>query len=842
MLSSDESERPFGLPMPARPGQQRALNRLLAVIGNRVAVRDGVATDSTNAADETAGIDAVRLQYHAATGAGKTLVSRLLAESIAARVMAFGAPRIDLLGQAFEDYRRVAARPIDAIVVCSTPEIREARGFPAGTIVTTHTGALGQRLDTPVPDGMLRVVFFTYQSSRKLARALAGHTTRLDLLVLDEAHRVASPESAFRFVWDAGALPAAVRLALTATPTPEMAAPVGVWTPGSARYGLVADRYTVAEGIRDGVLCDYRVQVLGVGDHTVAELLAAEPDRRSVAVADALLNELAEGHMRRVLTFHRLRTGAHRFVRIARQVSASRGLLIPTLLAQSGFDSPKARVAALRRLEVKGGLIASPRIYLEGTDVRAVDTVAFVDPKSSPIDISQGIGRALRVNPADPGKIAQIVIPVAVLPNQSVGAALDASEFKRVWEVLRVLAAQDERLAATLEAARPAASARRLEFLPRSDAATRADETPPSTVHTSPTTTVSAGTHAAARDDATALNAAASHARDDEFLASHVALQGLVRDLAHQITLRAAEEVGDQRARDVSLVAAYASRVGTTRLPAGFSLEDGYPLAERVERLRDGYRTGRLPADLVAKLEVIPGWKEESGPRTPVAQIWPRLLSYEAQHGHAAVPSGAVAEDGFALGAAVDALRALRRAGRLDRRDQLQCEALAGWTWDPESTTPYLASVPLLREFVRVVGHARVPAPEDWPIPGPDAPGQEIVAAVARVRSAYADGTLHAGDIRALEREFNLPWTAPVLTPGLRRKLRVLFAPNRGAMDGRDVSKLDSGSTQSAMTPTAPSGSPWGNAWAIAAPAPGVSRRGRRGDDPPRGPRTRLGD
>lgn len=795
----------YGLPMALRPGQRRAVHRLLEVIRGR-------APDGTHDSQDT------RVQYHAATGSGKTLVSRVLSEEIGATLMGFGAPRIDLLGQAFEDYRRVTARPLDAVVVCSAPEIRDARGFPPGTLVTTNAAELRARLALPVPQGALRVVFFTYQSSRKLVRSLEPGR-RFDLLVLDEAHRVARRESAYAMVWDGSALPASVRLALTATPLPEMAA-TGV-------FGVVADQYSVGDGILDGVLCDYRVQVLGVSDRATVSLLEAEPDRRTIAVADALLSEIAAGHMKRVLTFHRRRVDAARFVRVARQVSATRGVVVPTLLAQSGLDSPRARVTALRRLESIGGLIASPRIYLEGTDVRAIDTVAFIDPKSSSIDISQGIGRALRVNPADPGKVAQIVIPVAVSPEEAVAAALDASEFRRVWDVLRVLAAQDPRLAETLDRSQPVASRRRLGFpdgptagvgavwsvSPSSSPADHGVSHDGSSRGFEDRSSEGSDAHPGGNVEGAGDPSGAAH----DFLDAHLVLAGLVRDLSLSVTLRAAEEVGDQRARDIALVAAYAEQAGTTLVPPTLVLADGYPLGQRVQRLRQAYRSGRLPPDLIAAAERIPSWAAETGPRSPVAELWPRLLAYEAQHGHTAVPTLALVEDGFPLGERVEALRQAYRTGALEAAAVAQCQALAGWSWDLAMPTQYLRALPLLREFVRVFGHARVPSPADWPL---RRQGRDVVEAVAVVRTAYAAGTLHSGDARALEREFNLPWTAPPLTPGLRRKILATYPePNE---------------------PEAPLVQP--NAtWAVTPPEP--RRQSRRGDrDAPPAPKLRLDD
>jgi superfamily II DNA or RNA helicase len=751
----------IGLPMPLRRGQHRAVDRILAVARQR-------------SSSEEAG---VRVQYYAATGSGKTIVSRVVAELAHARVMAFGAPRIDLLGQAYQEYRRATHRSIDAIVVCSTPEIREARGFPPGTVVTTSAEALRTHLETPVPAGMLRVVFFMYQSGRRLVRALRG-LAPLDVLVLDEAHRVARPESAYGIVWDDAAIPARLRLAQTATPRPEMAF-TGV-------YGVVADRYSMAEGIADGVLCDYLVQVLGVSDRTTVRLLRAERDRRSVAVANALLTAIEDGRMRRVLTFHRRRTDAHKFARIARQLATARGITVPTLIAQSGLDSPIDRASALARLETSGGIIASPRIYLEGIDVRGIDAVVFVDPKSSEIEISQAVGRALRINPTDPAKVAQIVIPVVVPDGEGAAALLESSEFRRVWEVLRVLAAQDPRLRNAFEAYRPRAARRRVAGLAPSDpdpASASISEDAAQNLTISPATgpedsgTRATGTPPAPGDTREGATPPflLSHVLTLMEPSLHLGVDALA--LADAVTLRAVDGIGDQRSYDIALLAAFVDRAGTTHVAPTFALPDGYPLGARVARLRSDYHAGRLPIEFVDEIERVPHWVQESGPRSAVAVLWPHLLAFEAVHGQAAVSLDAsivepTTDVPFALGAAVESLRARYRGGLLSREEVQQCESLAGWSWDVSRPTLYQEAVPLLRAFIARFGTSRVPAPSDWP--GPRAP-RDVIAVVGDIRLAYAAGELPRGDERALEREFALPWTRPSIRPALRRRFAAAF-------------------------------------------------------------------
>ena len=58
------------------------------------------------------------------------------------------------------------------------------------------------------------------------------------------------------------------------------------------------------------------------------------------------------------------------------------------------------------------GLLSNARCLSEGVDVPALDGVAFIDPRSSEIDIIQSVGRAIRLS--ENKTTGTIVIPVFV--------------------------------------------------------------------------------------------------------------------------------------------------------------------------------------------------------------------------------------------------------------------------------------------------------------------------------------------------------------------------------------------------------------------------------------------
>jgi predicted helicase len=119
----------------------------------------------------------------------------------------------------------------------------------------------------------------------------------------------------------------------------------------------------------------------------------------------------------------------------------------------SGEMSTIARRQRLKRLTNVGndqvGLLSNARCLSEGVDVPALDGVAFIDPRSSEIDIIQSVGRAIRLS--EKKTMGAIVIPVFIEQTEDAETALEASDFKPIWDVLEALKSHDERLSDELD-------------------------------------------------------------------------------------------------------------------------------------------------------------------------------------------------------------------------------------------------------------------------------------------------------------------------------------------------------------------------------------------------------
>ena len=90
------------------------------------------------------------------------------------------------------------------------------------------------------------------------------------------------------------------------------------------------------------------------------------------------------------------------------------------------------RSSILKEFEsVDIGVMSNARCLVEGVNVPAVDTVAFIDPKRSLIDIVQATGRAMRK--AYWKENGYIFIPVLTEEDSDPEEIINSSEFGTVW-------------------------------------------------------------------------------------------------------------------------------------------------------------------------------------------------------------------------------------------------------------------------------------------------------------------------------------------------------------------------------------------------------------------------
>jgi predicted helicase len=245
-----------------------------------------------------------------ACGTGKTFNTLRIAENETKGkgLILFLVPSISLLGQALREWSADAEEPINAICICSDPEVSRKKtkdedtdsfsvldlALPASTNVRDIVAQF-KYLNNTHNTGMI-VVFSTYQSIEVIAKAqkeigkIDKRFGAFDLIICDEAHRttgVALTEedsSVFMKVHDDSFIKSKKRLYMTATPRlysddakgkAAQADALLCSMDDPALYGEEIYRIGFGEAVEKDLLTDYKVLILTLSDKDVPPAVQA---------------------------------------------------------------------------------------------------------------------------------------------------------------------------------------------------------------------------------------------------------------------------------------------------------------------------------------------------------------------------------------------------------------------------------------------------------------------------------------------------------------------------------------------------------------------------------------
>ena len=367
--------------------------------------------------------------------------------------------------------------------------------------VTTDADEISEWIEA-VPQERLGVIFGTYQSSYKIAQALQQGNHQLACMIADEAHRTAGIKRVesqeqqlrdFTVCHDQTRFPAKYRVYQTATPkvyktaqqrkADDRLAREGKWVVRSMDdenvFGPELYRRSYADAVANGWLSDYRIIALGVNDksaYDTANRLAGQEGSklstvqviRGLALALIKAGATAEstGSIKSSINFLNTIRKSEQMVEVL-QSDAARKFVAERLDALGiNGDVPHYRLRHLdassnvaKREEAKAELAAAtaeePRgilnvgIFGEGTDAPSLSAVGFIEPRKSPVDVIQAVGRVMR---RSPGKhmgyiICPIVIPKNARAEDWMADTDDPDDgWQALGQILLALRAHDERI------------------------------------------------------------------------------------------------------------------------------------------------------------------------------------------------------------------------------------------------------------------------------------------------------------------------------------------------------------------------------------------------------------
>jgi superfamily II DNA or RNA helicase len=422
--------------------------------------------------------DIDRGQMIMACGTGKTFTTLWIKEKLRVDSTLVLLPSLGLLSQTLHEWTMAANEPFEVLCVCSDESVGKKGSDEAvhsihdlAFPVTSNAAEIKAFLNRSVK----KVIFSTYQSSPLIAEAQEDPLVpTFDLAIADEAHRCAGKVSGdFSTILDSQKIRAKKRLFTTATPrtyssnVKKAAEDRGVEVVGmddEAVFGKTLYALNFGEAIKRGLLTDYRVVIIGVDDPTISawienrELLKAdsdiEMDAESLAAQVGLLKAIKDYDLHRMISFHSRVSRAEEFSKdihkvigwIDEKYKPSGELKSDFVSGEMPTDKRRKKLAQLKGLQDnQRGLLTNARCLSEGVDVPSLDGVAFIDPRSSQIDIIQAVGRAIRLSTNK--QAGTIVLPVFISQSDDPEQALEEGNFKPIWDVLNALKAHDDVLA-----------------------------------------------------------------------------------------------------------------------------------------------------------------------------------------------------------------------------------------------------------------------------------------------------------------------------------------------------------------------------------------------------------
>ncbi len=448
-----------------------------------------------------------------ACGTGKTFTSLRIAESLVPEggLILYLVPSIALVSQTLSEWLRESEGLLHSFVVCSDTTVGKKKNdwtedirvhdlaYPATTDpeklskhVLRHQRSVTGRA----------VVFSTYQSIQVIHEAQEKFSLpSFDLAICDEAHRTTGvtargeTDSAFVAVHRKEYITAKKRLYMTATPR--------IYTDSAkskARqsefqlysmddpevYGPEFHRLGFGEAVKEALLSDYKVLVLMVDQEDISRRFPYLTDvsGKEIPLPDAAKiigcwNGLSkkmvseDGEIRSDLSPMRRAVAFSRSIKdsdaLAKRFSHIVDQYLESLSVDTDEDSPlkcevrhvdgtfnilqrNSLLEWLKSDEIGDNecrILSNARCLSEGVDVPALDSVIFLNPRDSVVDVVQSVGRVMRKSP---GKdYGYILLPIVVSSDVEPEEALDTNEnYRVVWTVLQALRAHDERLNAEI--------------------------------------------------------------------------------------------------------------------------------------------------------------------------------------------------------------------------------------------------------------------------------------------------------------------------------------------------------------------------------------------------------
>ena len=358
------------------------------------------------------------------TGKSRVIKKIIINQNKLLSVIVF--PSLALIRQFTSDYLKDIDTKMYELLNVSSEKLNDIQS-------TTEPKKINKFINNSKTKKQNKIICVTYQSLNILLDNLSD--TKIGIACFDEAHRTTSLEYK-KLIYDEEYLDKyEKRVFFTATPV--NANGVTMFDSEYGDCGSLACEYTYLQGLRDSILSLFELRIDIYTQNTLANMYEC--------IARAILTT---GNTR-VLTFHSeaaadsdLDTSVLRFVNKDKFVEAFHSVCAKEFPDKMGKFIDKYMTFKAITAETKNKdailsafdscsddeiyIVSSCRTIGEGVDTKKANMCVFVDPKSSPKDIIQNIGRICRKVAGSDRQPTTVLIPVCIEWNKYVATGDNA--------------------------------------------------------------------------------------------------------------------------------------------------------------------------------------------------------------------------------------------------------------------------------------------------------------------------------------------------------------------------------------------------------------------------------
>lgn len=428
------------------------------------------------------------------------------------KIILYMVPSLALMSQSIREWACESSISFNAFSACSDTRVGKRKSeddsieislsdlaFPA----TTDSELLAIKIKeiTKENDDMT-VVFSTYQSIDVISEAQNKYKLKeFDLIICDEAHRTTGAtlidgdgESKFTRIHDNDYIKGGKRLYMTATPKiygtkakkkAEESGLVTISMDDENLYGKMFFFRGFNWAVDNNLLTDYKVVVLKVDESSISQNLQstfAQGSELKLNDASKIIgcykalakigfggNEFSKDKkirpIKSALAFSQnieiSKLFAKEFNRVIEDYTANEKVddknkinLEVEVNHIDGTFNAQQRNEKLSWLKEETGknicrILTNVKCLSEGVDVPTLDSIIFLHPRKSQIDVIQSVGRVMRKS--EDKEIGYVILPITIAPGVTAEKALnDSDRYSVVWQVLNALRSHDERLDSTI--------------------------------------------------------------------------------------------------------------------------------------------------------------------------------------------------------------------------------------------------------------------------------------------------------------------------------------------------------------------------------------------------------